>query len=167
MMALDTFVQTFRDKHRQVRDTLLELIDAFQDRDRERIGELLNKTAEYTGPHFRYEEEALYPGLVDIYGKEYIESLLEDHDGAIASAQRLVELAGQSELTDSNVQEAIGLIRGLLPHVSDCEGLSIMVERLPEEEVETVLEARDRARQANLNLLEWAESVRERRRLSA
>ncbi|HKJ70109.1 MAG TPA: hemerythrin domain-containing protein [bacterium] len=166
-MVLDTFVTTFREEHRQVRDTLLELIDAFQDRDQARIGELLNQTAEYTGPHFRYEEEALYPGLVDIYGEDYIESLLQDHDGAIASARRLVELAGKADLTDAEVQEAIGLIRGLLPHVSDCEGLSIMVERLPEEAVETVLEARDRARQANLNLLEWAESVRERPHLSS
>jgi len=144
-MALDTFVTTFREEHRQVRDTLLELIDAFQERDQRRIGELLNKTAEYTGPHFRYEEEALYPGLVNIYGEAYIESLLQDHDGAIKSAQRLVEIAQKSELTDGDITEAVGLLRGLLPHVSDCEGLSIMVERLPEEEVETVLTARDRA----------------------
>jgi len=59
------------------------------------------------------------------------------------------------------------LIRGLLPHVSDCEGLSIMVERLPEEKVDTVLEARDRARQEDLNLLEWADSVRERPRITS
>lgn len=166
-MSIETFARTFRDEHRLVRDTLLDLIHAFQDRDRERIQDLMNKTAEYTGPHFRYEEEALYPGLVGLYGESYIESLLEDHDGAIASARRLVELAGQPELTDADVQEAIGLIRGLLPHVSDCEGLSIMVERLPEEKVDTVLEARDRARQEDLNLLEWADSVRERPRITS
>ncbi|HKJ69916.1 MAG TPA: hemerythrin domain-containing protein, partial [bacterium] len=74
-MSLDKFVKTFREEHRQVRDTLLDLMNAFQNRDRERIGELLNKTAELTGPHFRYEEEALYPGLVGICGKGYIESL--------------------------------------------------------------------------------------------
>jgi len=104
-MSIETFARTFRDEHRLVRDTLLDLIHAFQDRDRERIQDLMNKTAEYTGPHFRYEEEALYPGLVGLYGESYIESLLEDHDGAIASARRLVELAGQPELTDADVQE--------------------------------------------------------------
>ena len=35
-MVLDTFVTI---EHRQVRDTLLELIDAFQEQDQGRIGE--------------------------------------------------------------------------------------------------------------------------------
>lgn len=161
-MVTEQFTQLFREEHRQIRDTLLELIEAFQHRDRVRIQSLLDRAATYTGPHFRYEEESLYPALVEIFGPEYIEELLRDHDRAIGTAQRLIELAGKESLLDEDVAEATRLVRSILPHVSDCDGLSIMVERLPDEKVRTILETRDRSRQAGLNLLQWTEQVRNR-----
>ncbi len=57
-MLSDQFSQVFRDEHREIRDTLLDLIVAFQERDKPRIQTLLQHTAICTGPHFRYEEEA-------------------------------------------------------------------------------------------------------------
>ncbi len=161
-MLSDQFSQIFRDEHREIRDTLLDLIVAFQERDKARIQTLLQQTATCTGPHFRYEEEALYPSLVEFFGEEYIEKLLQDHDQAIGTAGKLVELAGKEQLNNEDVTEATRLIRGVLPHVSDCEGLSIMVERLPEEKVSAILAARDQADQAGLDLIQWAEQVRTR-----
>ncbi len=162
MALADQFTQMFREEHRSVRDVLLALIQAFQERDRARIQSLLTKTAVLAGPHFRYEEEALYPGLVEILGEEYIQKLLRDHDRLIGAAGKLVELAGKDTLTDEDVATAIRLITGMLPHVSDCDGLSIMVERLPQEKVEAVLAARDRSRDANLDLMAWVAQGRER-----
>ncbi len=161
-MLADHFTQIFREEHRSVRDTLLDLIRAFGDRDKRRINLLLHQTAALTGPHFRYEEEALYPGLVEIFGEEYVEKLMRDHDQAIGRAKILVELAGKEQLTDDEVTKATRIIRTILPHVSDCDGLSIMVERLPESKVRSVLEARDRSREAGLDLLQWADQVRNR-----
>jgi hypothetical protein len=161
-MLSDQFSQVFRDEHRQIRDTLLDLIVAFQERDKARIQKLLQQTATCTGPHFRYEEEALYPSLVEFFGEDYIEKLLQAHDQAIGTAGKLVELAGKEQLNNEDVTEATRLIRGVLPHVSDCEGLSIMVERLPEEKVSAILAARDHADQAGLDLIQWAEQVRTR-----
>src|SRR5574340_164669 len=94
-VLVSEFTETFRGEHRQVRDRLLELIEAFGQRDRARIGSLPEQVARLTGPHFRYEEESLYPALVDIFGPDYIDKLLADHDQAIANAARLVELAGR------------------------------------------------------------------------
>lgn len=54
------------------------------------------------------------------------------------------------------------LARGLLPHVSDCEGFSILVERLPERDVSRILAARHRAWSERLDLLRWADEVRTR-----
>jgi hypothetical protein len=158
----DEFTRMFRGEHREIRDALLDLAEAFAARDRSRIGSLLNQTAALTGPHFRYEEEALYPGLVEIFGPDYIEKLLGDHDVAIATARKLVELAGQESLSDRDVRTAIAYVRSILPHVSDCDGLSIMVERLPERKVQAVFDARDRSRAAGIDLLQWAAQVRQR-----
>jgi len=68
-----------------VRDALLDLVQAFREYDGARIKALLHHTAVLTGPHFRYEEEALYPNLVDILGEEYVEKLLGDHDRVIGT----------------------------------------------------------------------------------
>ena len=43
--------------------------------------------------------------------------------------------------------------RSILPHVSDCDGLSIMVERFPDERIRTILETRQRALAADVDLL--------------
>ena len=43
-----------------------------------------------------------------------------------------------------------------------CDGLSIMVERLPESQVEEIFAARDGSRDANLDLLTWAAMIRPR-----
>lgn len=161
-MLADRFTELFRQEHRQVRDLLLDLIRAFEDRDLPRVRELLGRVAALTGPHFRYEEEALYPALTAIFGAGYIEELFRAHDRAIAGARRLVELAGKAELTDDEVAEAVGIVRGILPHVSDCDGLSIMVERLPEAQVREILDRREASLAAGLDLLSWAGTVRRR-----
>jgi len=158
----ENFSQTFREEHRQVRDALLDLVQAFQERDKARIDALLTQIAVLTGPHFRYEEEALYPSLTEFYGEEYVEKLLGDHDRVIGTAHRLIDLAGRDALVEEDVSQAVRHVRSILPHVSDCDGLSIMVERLPEEKIQGVFQVRDRALAAGLDLLTWAASVRAR-----
>lgn len=159
----DEFTRIFREEHRTVRDTLLELLRAFQDRDAPRLRTLLSGAAAYVGPHFRYEEECLYPVLTEFLGEEHIEHLLADHDSAIGAAAQLVVLAGKDSLGDADVAEARKLIREILPHVSDCDGLSLLVEVLEDEKVKSILDARDRSLQAGLDLFRWANEVRERR----
>ena len=167
-MFADSFTQVFRQEHRIIRDTLLDLVQAFQDRDRQHICALLSAIARLTGPHFRYEEESMYPALTGIFGEEYIQKLLRDHDRAIEVAEELVQLSSKAELTDQDVLAAIRLIRGsVMPHVSDCDGLSIMVETLPETQVQNILDSRRQSLAANLDLLTWAKTVRRRPALVA
>jgi hypothetical protein len=167
-MFADNFTQVFRQEHRIIRDTLLDLVQAFQDRDRQRICALLSAIARLTGPHFRYEEESMYPALTSIFGEEYIQKLLRDHDRAIEVAEELVQLSSKSELTRQDVLAAIRLIRGsVMPHVSDCDGLSIMVETLSETQVQNILDSRRQSLAAGLDLLTWARSVRQRPALVA
>lgn len=161
-MLSDQFTALFRREHRQVRDLLLQLVDAFQQRELPRVRGLLHTVAACTGPHFRYEEEALYPGLVEIFGARYVEKLFGDHDRAIINARRLVEIAQSDTLTDATATEAVGLVREILPHVSDCDGLSIMVEVLPEEATLEILRARDRCLDEGRDLLDWSSTLRER-----
>jgi len=156
------FTDVFRTEHRGVRDLLLDLVEAFRLRDTERVRELVAAVDAATGPHFRYEEESMYPQLVAIFGVEYVAKLLADHDGAIRNVRRLYELAEHDRLTPRQAETGIELTRGILPHVSDCDGLSIMVETLPEDTVDAILTTRRSARAAGLGLLTWAATARER-----
>lgn len=158
----DRFTLVFRNEHRVVRDTLMNLIDAFTERKLARIRALLDSMAVAAGPHFRYEEEALYPELVGIFGRAYIEKLCCDHDRIIDSARRLALIATHDQLSDGEVEEAVRLLRGMLPHVSDCDGLSIMVECLREDRIRRLFQARDHALREDLDLLTWAAEVRSR-----
>jgi hypothetical protein len=158
----ERFAAVFREEHRVVRDLLLDLVDACESGNSVRARKVLTEVARITGPHFRYEEETLYPALVPVFGAEYIEKLLGDHDFAIASARRLVELTDGHGLSEEEQTRAVRLTRGILPHVSDCEGLTIMVELFPGPAVESVLDARERAREEGLDLLTWARDVRTR-----
>ncbi len=157
----DRFTRTFREEHREIRDALLDLVDSLRQRDHGRAQALLGRIAILTGPHFRYEEEAMYPALTSIFGPEYIEKLLEDHDGAIRTARRLVELT-ERPLTEADSVEAVRLARTILPHVSDCDGLSIMVERFPPERIAHILQTRTDALAADVDLLTWARTIRQR-----
>lgn len=66
----DHFTKTFHGEHREVRDLLPALIDAFEQGDAVRIKKLVEAVSAATGPHFRYEEEAMDPGLVPVFGRE-------------------------------------------------------------------------------------------------
>ncbi|MCC7417550.1 MAG: hemerythrin domain-containing protein [Acidobacteria bacterium] len=156
----DRFTSMFRDEHRAVRDSLLDLVDAFTARDIPRAGTLLGRIAGLTGPHFRYEEEVMYPALVGLFGPAYIAKLYQDHNQAIGAAQGLVALAGKSSWSDDDVRKGVELTRAILPHVSDCDGLSIMVERLGDGQIGQIFTARDRSNAAGLDLLRWAAEVR-------
>lgn len=156
------FAAVFRDEHRQVRDSLLDLVAAVEAGDLVRARSLLERIAGLTGPHFRYEEDSLYPALVAIFGEEYVQKLLEDHDRAIGAAERLVELAAGDALTGAETAEAVRLTRGILPHVSDCDGLSIMVEVLTDDTVRGIFDSRERSLGEGLDLLTWARGIRGR-----
>lgn len=158
----ERFAEIFHEEHREVRDVLLGLVDALESCDRDGTASLLERLTTLTGPHFRYEEEALYPALVPVFGDEYVEKLLRDHDGAIAGVQRLLAFAERESLAEAEVVDAVRVTRAILPHVSDCDGLSIIVEVLPEERVADIFAARDRALAEGLDLLDWARAARSR-----
>lgn len=157
------FANVFREEHREIRDTLLTLIRSFETLDVAQAATNLRKVLEVMGPHFRYEEESMFPALTPLFGSEYVDRLLTEHDIAIGIAIRLDNAASQSEMTVAEGSRMASLIRSrLLPHVSDCDGLSIMVERLPYETISAILTARDLALSQGLDLFSWASRIRKR-----
>jgi len=163
---MNYFFSTFRNEHRMIRDLLLDLITSFLEKDMPKAGKLLDELNNISGPHFRYEEEALYPSLICIFGEHYINKLMTDHDLAIARAGKLMSLIEKEHHNEDDYLECMNLVRAILPHVSDCEGLTIMVEKLPESKLDLIVQSMESARAKNVPLLDWAVNTRGRKILS-
>ena len=154
---LDRFVEGFRNEHRAARDAFLGIAQALRDREPARIGPLMDQANRGIGPHMRYEEEEMYPALAPLYGDEHVERMLQDHDRAFGVAGRLMELASHDPITDEDVEEGERLVRRMLPHVTDCDGLVLAIEVLPEERQRALFAARDRALADGHTMMEWGE----------
>jgi len=161
-MKKEVFFEEFRQEHREIRDLLFDMITSFGEQDFEKSGALLERLDVLTGPHFRYEEEALYPALIQVYGEHYINKLLTDHDLAIARAKKLNSKIETGSKEKDDIADCINTVRSILPHVSDCEGLSIMVEKLDDGIVDSICTSMEEARAANLPLIKWSETARAR-----
>lgn len=162
---MDSFFTKFRNEHRIIRDLLLDLITSFLERDMPKAGKLLGELNVISGPHFMYEEEALYPSLLVFFGEHYINKLMTDHDLAIARAGKLKSLIEKENHSEEDYLECLNLVRAILPHVSDCEGLTIMVEKLSEPKIDLINQAMNSAHSRNVPLLEWAVNSRGRKLL--
>ncbi|MBI2917875.1 MAG: hemerythrin domain-containing protein [Chloroflexi bacterium] len=158
---LDPIVE-FREDHRKVRDGLLALASAAETGDLPQARKSLGEIDALTGPHFRYEEEALYPALKEYLG-EYVDRLVEEHDGAIGTARTAAGLLAKPSLTRDEGKAAASAARALLVHVSNCDGLNILAERFSQQKLDQLAQQFEKARQANVPLLQWAGTIRERK----
>lgn len=79
----------------------------------------------------------------------------------IGAARQIGELLESPQFGESEASEVKDLARSILPHVSDCDGLAIMVESVPEGTVGEVLETRAPSRAEGIDLLRWAEGIRQ------
>src|SRR3990172_5279450 len=90
-------IAEFREDHRKVRDGLLDLIKAVKSKNIIEARQILGNLNTLVGPHFRYEEEALYPALKVFLG-EYVDQLLSEHNGVINTAKTCATLLQKDTL---------------------------------------------------------------------
>ncbi len=160
MATLDA-ISEFREDHRKVRDGILAITEALGRKDVKKAREILGELNTLVGPHFRYEEETLYPALRKFLG-EYVDQLLSEHNNVIDTARTCAELLQKDSLTDQEAEDAKKAAMALLVHVSNCDGLAILSERFSKEELDELGRKFEEAREAGVPLLEWAENIRNR-----
>jgi uncharacterized protein Yka (UPF0111/DUF47 family) len=163
MIEIDP-IKEVREDHLKVRDVLLSLMDAIRNRDVEKAFEHLLILEKLGGPHFRMEEDVMYKKLRKFYGDEYYNRLLDEHDRVINAAKQIAEILGKGSITEDDAERIIRIIQNdILPHPITCSGLEILLERLSEEELNEIAESIRFCREEDVPLLEWAETIRERK----
>lgn len=143
-----------------MRDLVIHLAGAFRNRVLP-AHFFVNKITQLAGPYFRYEEEALYRALHDDSLTEAQASrLLSNHDHAIIAIRQIMSLSNKNKLTDQEADDGAGCAQSLINELTECDGLSLMIERLPDQSILEVFNARRHASAAALDLLQWAGTIR-------
>ncbi len=155
---LDPIVE-FREDHRGIRDNLLDMANAAEAGDVTKARDILGQIDVMVGPHFRYEEETLYPAMKEFLG-DYMDSLIEEHGGVIDTAKTAAKVLSQSSLSEEEGKAVAKAARSLLVHVSNCDGLNILAERFSQEKLDELGEAFAQSRAAGVPLLRWADTIR-------
>jgi len=153
-------IETFQEEHRQTRDKCLELSDAIEAGDLDRAEELVAEIDAAAGPHFQYEEDALYPALIPFFGEEKVKELVVEHDEAIEAAETLADLTSQESLTEAERQEALRALPNIMVHVSDCDGLTVYLEKADDEVFDDIEQSMAEANEQGLTLTEYDATVR-------
>jgi len=151
----ERFLKVFKQEHQVVFDTVLELRDAVRDVNAEAAKKLVQTLDQVMGPHFRVEEEGLYPMLVQYLGRENVDHLLGEHRGAIQGMHQFKQSAGDREWLKAHGAEALKTLEAFCMHVASCDGLSIIVERFSEGEKRELDGHLDRVQAEPLPLTEW------------
>jgi hypothetical protein len=164
MARLDVIAEIKSD-HAQVRDILLDLIDAISKRDAERALEILIRLDKLTGPHFRWEEESFYPAHEKIFGRQYLEYLLGVHDRIVKRGKELAAILSKGEITEEEAKVLPEIIRNeVLPHPIECDGITLLTTKLSKEELEKMAVELERCRKEGIPLLQWGETIKDRAR---
>jgi hypothetical protein len=140
------FAESFRNEHRRIRDILLALMDVFRNCDLDAARAKVDEMAAEAVPHLEYEGEALYPALAECFGDGYVNQLRAEQALAFAAARELVVLTDREQLTPETAQHGVELIRVLFAHVSDRDGLALIVEVLAPEQIAEIVAARQHAK---------------------
>ncbi len=159
-MARLDFIAELRKDHRKVRDRLLDLIGALGSKDFALAREILAALDVMVGPHFRFEEEHLYPALRVFLG-DHLDRLVKEHDEVIETARSCVELLRKATVTDEEARQVADAARAMFVHVSNCDGLLLFCELLEPAVIDELSRKVEAAREAGVPLLEWASSIRQ------
>jgi RND superfamily putative drug exporter len=131
-------------EHQRLLDLLAELERASERREAAAVAALVEEIRGLAGPHFRYEESSLFPGLVEALGPDCVEGLYREHEAVFSALGRIEAIAAQGEIPEASAAEARRLARAAGAAIATCDALSEVVERQPPELAERVLAARRR-----------------------
>jgi len=147
--------------YRKVRDTLTDLRDAVQAGEQERARSALQQVRGFLGPHFRYEEAAIFPVLRERLGNARVRRLQKRHEKAVKWVRSLSSLLDDDLEDGIRADRAEAHVQELLLLVTATAGQTLLIETFSLDALKTILDEREQALVDGIDLLEWADAERE------
>jgi len=150
-----SLIQEFHSDHQKVVGALCDLRQSIVKRDIPQVRTILGAAEKLVGPHFKFEELYLYPALEPFLGESYTKKLYNEHDGVFRSIRRIGQLAERDSWSESDHQSATTNLELIYEHPIACDGLSLWMEKLPEEEQRGLFEKMSEVRRQGTSLSEY------------
>ncbi len=155
MNIQEKFIKAFKQEHQRILDGLLALREAIRKIDTKQASEIVERLDSIMGPHFRVEEEALYPMLTEYLGQENIQNLLSEHQEAVEVLYNFKKYIGDEAWLSAHREEVLKKLVGLFMHVTSCDGLSIIIERFSDRQKTKLADYLDHVRTQSQPLTQW------------
>lgn len=133
------------EEHRRLLDLLTAIESAEERGQADRVAALAQEARTLAGPHFDYEQRAVFPHLLGSLGAKFVEDLELAQEGVVTALRSIEELAGSGRVHEAAAAETRRLVRSARVAVISCDALAETFERQPADVAELALAARERA----------------------
>ena len=154
-MSQKSLVAEFHSDHQKVVQALMGLREAIRTRQPARVRATLDQANELVGPHFKFEELYLYQSLKEFIGEVGLHRLLLEHDGVFRGVMGLVNLAAKEAWNETDAKSAEAYLELIWEHPITCDGLSLYIERLPNQTQTKLLRHMQHLRREGTTLLKY------------
>lgn len=158
-MEHNNFLEAFKEEHKIIFNNLLSLKDAVERKDTEDAENLVRFLDEIMGPHFRVEEEALYPMLAEYFGEDSVEHLLEEHTMATEAMNEFKHNIGNKQYMVERGEDTLKKLQGFFLHVTSRGGLSIIIEKFSDRQKRNLAAHLTKVRDEAIPLTVWKQGI--------
>jgi hemerythrin-like domain-containing protein len=158
-MQHSNFLEVFKEEHKVILDNLLNLKEAVKRKDSKNAEILVKFLDNIIGPHFRVEEEALYPMLTEYFGEDNVERLLEEHTMATEAMNEFKHNIGSDQYMREHGEDTLKKLQGFFLHVTSCDGLSIIIEKFSDDQKKKLDAHLSKVRGEAIPLTVWKQQI--------
>ncbi len=158
-MEHSNFLEAFKEDHKIILDKLLNLKDAVKRKETKDAENLVKFLDNIMGPHFRVEEEALYPMLTEYFGEDNVERLLEEHTMATEAMNEFKHNIGSEQYMREHGEDTLKKLQGFFLHVTSCDGLSIIIEKFSDDQKNNLDAHLTKVRDEAIPLTVWKQQI--------
>ncbi len=154
-------LEKFTKYHYKQRNLLMDIVESIKKDQIREAQKKLEELSTLTGPNFRYEEETLYPKLMGIYGEDYINKLLDEHDKTIEKAKELKSLLNRDSISEEEKELLYITLSPLLTHIAKCENLSVHIREMSGEDIQDIYQSMSNPKYEKMDLFEYTGQIRD------
>jgi hypothetical protein len=119
-MELSTLQQEFLDDHRVLIAGIKGIIEAVEGGDSAKAVALASELDQQAGAHMAFEEEVFYPRLAEVYGDEFVEQMISEHEAGQRAVRTLLARNHDRPLTTRQREHLLEDLDVALKHVMSC-----------------------------------------------
>ena len=119
-MELSALQQEFLDDHRVLIAGIKGVIEAVERGDQRTAVELAAELDQQAGAHMAFEEEVFYPRLAEVYGTEFVEQMVSEHEAGQRAVRTLLARNHDRPLSPEQRAHLLEDLDVALKHVMSC-----------------------------------------------